>query len=65
MSYRSVLCVYYWLLFCMMWYVGLYEKAEPLFVDCLQRSRVALGDNHPSTLISIDSLAGLYESQGN
>ena len=64
MSYRSVLCVYYWLLYCMMWYVGLYEKAEPLYVDCLQRTRVSLGENHPSTLTYMHNLAGLYENQG-
>ena len=43
---------------------GRYDEAEPLYVECLQKKKVVLGENHPSTLSSINNLAGLYESQG-
>ena len=54
------------LLLVIVWYgMVWYDKAEPLYVDCLQKMRVALGNNHPSALISMNNLADLYESQGN
>ena len=43
---------------------GQYAKAEPLYVACLEKRRIALGESHPSTLVSENNLAGLYESQG-
>ena len=64
-SFSSVLCIYCCLFYPVIRYVGLYSKAEPLYVDCLQKMRVALGNNHPSALISMNNLADLYESQGN
>ena len=45
--------------------LGLYEKAESLYMDCLQRRRVTLGDDHPDTLLSMNNLAWLYNNQGN
>ena len=43
---------------------GKYDEAEPLYVDCLDKTRTALGDRHPSTLTSMNNLAGLYKRQG-
>ena len=39
-------------------------EAEPLYVQALERLRETLGPDHPGTLISLNNLAGLYESQG-
>jgi len=43
---------------------GMYDKAEPLYVECLEKRKAVLGDSHPSTLSSLNNLAGLYDSQG-
>eukprot|EP01031_Cornospumella_fuschlensis_P026840 gene26840-32438_t len=43
---------------------GLYDKSEPLYVQCLEKRRVVLGEDHPDTLSSMNNLAALYESQG-
>ncbi|KAJ3283000.1 Kinesin light chain 3 [Borealophlyctis nickersoniae] len=43
---------------------GRYKDAEPLFVDCLERFRRVLGEDHPDTLKSISNLAVLYQIQG-
>ena len=45
--------------------LGLYAKAEPLYVHCLDITTSKLGLDHPDTLLSVGNLAGLYESQGN
>ena len=39
-------------------------EAEPLYEQALQLRRDVLGETHPSTLVSLNNLAGLYESQG-
>ena len=39
---------------------GRYDEAEPLYVDCVQRRVVALGESHLDTVASIDNLALLY-----
>ncbi|KAJ3294213.1 Kinesin light chain 3 [Borealophlyctis nickersoniae] len=44
--------------------LGKYEEAEPLYVDCLERRRRVLGEDHRDTLLSINSLAFLYDKQG-
>ena len=43
---------------------GKYDLAEPLFVQCLEKSRAVLGDSHPNTLASVNNLNGIYRAQG-
>jgi hypothetical protein len=43
---------------------GNYDKAEPLYVACLEQRRIVLGENHPSTLISINNLSALRNKMG-
>jgi tetratricopeptide (TPR) repeat protein len=43
---------------------GRYDEAEPLYVECLQKMKVVLGENHPNTMTFINDLALLYYSQG-
>ena len=43
---------------------GRYDKAEPLYMDCLDKRRTVLGNRHPSTLTSMNNLAFLFTSQG-
>ncbi|KAI8850472.1 hypothetical protein BC829DRAFT_389529 [Chytridium lagenaria] len=42
--------------------LGLYDKAELLFVDGLERTKNILGEDHPDTLTSLHNLAALYNS---
>ncbi len=44
--------------------LGLYPEAQRQVERALELRRQSLGDNHPDTLISMNSLASLYESQG-
>ena len=44
--------------------LGAYADAEPLLSSALAASERVLGSEHPSTLVSVNNLAGLYESQG-
>ena len=43
---------------------GKYDKALPLYEECLHVRKEVLGDKHPHTLSSMNNLAGLYYSQG-
>ncbi|GFH59741.1 hypothetical protein CTEN210_16217 [Chaetoceros tenuissimus] len=43
---------------------GCFDKAEPLYIDCLSKSKALLGPNHANTLTSMNNLAGLYKKQG-
>jgi tetratricopeptide (TPR) repeat protein len=43
---------------------GRYDEAEPLYKDCLDKRKAKLGEDHPSTMMTIYNLAGLYKSQG-
>jgi hypothetical protein len=43
---------------------GQYAKAEPLYVACLEKMRIALGESHPDFLLSENGLALVYERQG-
>ncbi|KAJ3113986.1 Kinesin light chain 3 [Phlyctochytrium bullatum] len=43
---------------------GVLDKAEPLQVDCLEKRKRILGEEHRDTLNSMSNLAGLYLSQG-
>ena len=45
--------------------LGLYAKAEPLYVQCLDARKSKLGPDHPDTLQSMGNLAALYCNQGN
>ena len=45
-------------------YKGQYAKAEPLYVACLEQRRIAWGETHPHTLLSMNNLACLYRDQG-
>ena len=38
---------------------GKYDQAEPLYVHCLAKRKQKLGDNHPDTLNSMNSLAAI------
>ena len=42
-----------------------YDEAEPLYSEALLVRREALGDRHPSTLISIGNLGGLLMDKGD
>jgi tetratricopeptide (TPR) repeat protein len=42
-----------------------YEQAESLYQRALAIREQALGPNHPDTAVSLNNLAGLYDSQGN
>ena len=37
-----------------------YSEAEPLFEKCVEKRRAVLGENHPSTLASMNNLVLLY-----
>ena len=37
-----------------------YNKAEELYIACLDKRRILLGEDHPNTLNSMNNLAGLY-----
>ena len=39
-------------------------KPRPLYLDCLKKRQVALGDTHRDTLSSMKDLAALYSNQG-
>ena len=43
---------------------GKYDEAEVLYKQCLDKSKVVLGEDHPETLITMNNLAALYKSQG-
>jgi tetratricopeptide (TPR) repeat protein len=43
---------------------GLYEKAEPLFLQALKIGKKVLGENHPDYATSISNLALLYADLG-
>ncbi len=44
--------------------LALYEEAQPLLVEALERQRELLGEDHPATLAALNNLAGLYRAQG-
>ena len=44
--------------------LGLYPQAEPLLEQALAERKRVLGDDHPDTLMSMNSLAILYRAQG-
>jgi tetratricopeptide (TPR) repeat protein len=43
---------------------GVYEKAEPLYVNCLRQRKQLLGEDHPDTLWSLNGLGSLYKKEG-
>ena len=43
---------------------GEYDRALPLYEECLAKRKRVLGDDHPDTLASLNNLAGLFESKG-
>ncbi|MAG64035.1 hypothetical protein CMO84_11000 [Candidatus Woesearchaeota archaeon] len=43
---------------------GKYDEAEPLYREALEAKHRTLGDEHPSTLISIGNLGNLLQAQG-
>jgi len=45
-------------------YQGKYDLAEPLYVECLEKSKVLLGLDHPDTLTSMNNVANLYSKLG-
>ncbi len=44
--------------------MGEYQKAEPLYLKTLKINEKILGEEHPSTAISYNNLAGIYETMG-
>ena len=44
--------------------MGKLDEAEPLCREALDARRATLGDKHPKTLVSVSSLASLFQSQG-
>jgi tetratricopeptide (TPR) repeat protein len=47
------------------WYHRNFDKALPLYHECLEKRKTLLGENHPDTLTSLNNLAGLYNDQGD
>ena len=43
---------------------GKHRDAEVLFKQCLDKKKVVLGENHPSTFASMNNLAAVYSNQG-
>ena len=43
---------------------GEYDRALPLYEECLAKRKRVLGDEHPDTLISLNNLAALFYSKG-
>ena len=43
---------------------GRYSEAEPLYLECLKKRKLELGDSHPDTLSAMNNLANLYDDQG-
>jgi len=43
-------------------HMGEYDKAEPLLLQAIKSRRLKLGDQHPSTVESINTMIKLYES---
>ncbi len=43
---------------------GRYSEAEPLYQQALEMRKRLLGDEHPDVALSLNNLAGLYDSQG-
>jgi tetratricopeptide (TPR) repeat protein len=43
---------------------GEYDRALPLYEECLAKRKRVLGDNHPDTLISLGNLAFLFKTKG-
>ena len=43
---------------------GEYDRALPLYEECLAKSNRVLGGDHPDTLSSLNNLAGLFYSKG-
>jgi tetratricopeptide (TPR) repeat protein len=44
---------------------GKYDKAEPLYLECLDKRKMLLGDDHVNTLHSMNNLGNLYDDKGN
>ena len=44
--------------------LGLYAQAQPLYLETLETRKRVLGDDHPTTLTSMNNLAILYWKQG-
>ena len=44
--------------------MGQYDRALPLYESALEIWKSELGDRHPSTVTSLNNLAGLYSSMG-
>ena len=43
---------------------GEYDRALPLYEECLAKSKRVLGEDHPSTLDSLNNLANLFYNKG-
>ena len=43
---------------------GEYDRALPLYEECLAKRKRVLGDDHPDTLMSLNNLAVLFDSKG-
>jgi tetratricopeptide (TPR) repeat protein len=44
--------------------MGEYDRALPLYEECLAKQKRVLGDEHPDTLTSLNNLAGLFRNKG-
>jgi lipopolysaccharide biosynthesis regulator YciM len=43
---------------------GEYDRALPLYEECLVKRKRVLGDEHPDTLQSLNNLAVFFKSKG-
>ena len=43
---------------------GMYDRALPIYEDCLAKRKRVLGEDHPDTLALLNNLAFLFESMG-
>ena len=44
---------------------GDYDRAQPLFEECLAKYKRVLGEDHPDTLSSLNNLANLFKNKGD
>ena len=43
---------------------GEYDRALPLYEECLAKMKRVLGEDHPDTLVSLNNLASLFYNKG-
>jgi hypothetical protein len=44
---------------------GKFDRAEPLYLECLEKRKKILGETHPDTVVTSNNLTALYQYQSN